>query len=37
VGNRHNPIISHISLAIHKYFTCLLQVLLNNTIEMTVN
>jgi hypothetical protein len=37
VGHRHNPMISHTSLAIHKYFTCILQVLLNNTIEMTVN
>jgi len=37
VGNRHNPMISHTSLAIHKYFTCILQVLLNNTLEMTVD
>jgi hypothetical protein len=37
VGNRHDPMISHTSLAIHKYFTCILQVLLNNTLEMTVN
>src|SRR4029077_10058076 len=37
VSNRHNPMISHTSLANHKYFTCILQVLLNNTIEMRVN
>src|SRR6476469_6813537 len=36
-GNRHDPMISHTSLAIHKSFTCILQVLLNTTIEMTVN
>ena len=36
-GNRHEPIMPQDSLAIHKFVTCILQVLLNNILEMTVN
>src|SRR5262249_5034601 len=36
-ANRHDCRMPHYLLAIHKYFTCILQVLLNTAPEMTVN